>query len=301
MIMLVVRNAAVMSEAPPTTAPTSGRGSKSFVDAVFNEARTTQHHHRTQRITSLNYSDILRASKHLSDPRYNTEPIRELLLRLRASGAPQPRESMSLFTPFELVHAHLPAAAAASYDIRQVTVPSDRAFPETEDEWESPLHQEHAVSAAFDPRTAIVARSVCNGYVLELRSISPAVTKGHPADPSIIRILLPDRLRPLIGGCVVPSLRAGRLVVVAVTEADVVYRFSFPLSSFVDKGSRCTFDVKDDDDWAEEWTVDEDMISSAGGVGSWAVTNEDTVVLGCADGGIIKVARSPQSTPGELL
>jgi hypothetical protein len=77
-----------------------------------------------------------------------------------------------------------------------------------------------------------------------------------------------------------------------------VYRFEFDLGSFVDRGDRITFNPKHD--WCEEWEVNEELISSAGEVGSWSIANQDTVILGCGDGGIIQVARTPNSTSGEL-
>lgn len=207
---------------------------------------------------------------------------------------------MSLYTPYELVHAHLAEASTAPGVVEEVTVPSERAFPDTEDEFNSPLHPDHAVSASFDPHTGTLARAIFNGYALELRSLSPVISSnGANSQPSILRIILPDQLRPLAQGCVMPDLGNRQLVVIAVTQADVVYRFTFPLTSFVDKGDRVAFVTKDAD-WAEEIELDDEMITAAGGVGSWSVANQDAVVLGCADGGIIKAVRLPNSTSGML-
>jgi nuclear pore complex protein Nup160 len=204
---------------------------------------------------------------------------------------------MSLYTPFQLVHAHLPALPTAPGTVAEVSVPSERSFADP-DAYVSPLHPDHAVSAAFDSRTATVARTVYNGYALELRSLSPMVNQNRSIeDPSIIRILFPDQLRPLADGCIIPSFGAGQLVVVVLSTENVVYRLTFPIGMFVDKGDRITLSPKAD--WVEEWDIDPDLVAAVGEVGSWSVTDENTVVLGCADGGIIRVVRASNSTPGE--
>lgn len=207
---------------------------------------------------------------------------------------------MSLYTPFNLVHAHLPHNPSSSTGVPEVAVPSERSFPPTDETYEAPLFVDHAVSAAFDSQTGTLARSIYNGYALELRSLSP-VTNGRPSsETSAVRILFPDRLLPLSDDCVVVSLGTRQLVVMVITEANIIYRLTFPLGSFVDLGDRLSFNTKNSD-WAEEWEIEEDGVESAGGIGSWAVTNEDTVVLGCADGGIIKVERNADSTQGEFI
>lgn len=203
---------------------------------------------------------------------------------------------MSVYSPFQLSHAHLPAPS--NDDALEVTVPSERPFPETTEPYTSPLNADHAVSAAVDAATGVFARAIYNGYALELRSLSPVIAAGSaPQQHTAIRIMLPDQLRPLANNCIVPS-NDGRLYVVVVSQANVVYRLEFALGSFADAGDRITFNPKHD--WCEEWEVNEELVSSAGEVGSWSVVNEDTVVLGCGDGGIIQVVRSPNSTSGEL-
>lgn len=201
---------------------------------------------------------------------------------------------MSLYTPFELVHAHLAGTSAA-----EVTVPSERAFPATEDEYNCPLHAEHALSASFEAQTGTLARAVFNGYALELRSLSPVIDPNPNAQPSVLRIVLPDPLRPLVNGCAIPDFGAGLLTVLAVTTADVIYRFTFPLAAFADAGDRIKFVTKDAD-WVEEIELDDETIHAAGGIASWAAVSQNTVVLGCVDGGIIKVDRLPDSTPGNF-
>lgn len=206
---------------------------------------------------------------------------------------------MSLYAPFNLVHAHLPNNPSTAAGVPEVAVPSERSFPPTDETYESPLFAEHAVSAAYDAQTGTLARAIYNGYALELRSLSPVTNGRVPSSGSSVRILFPDQLRSLTDGCVMASLGTRQLIIIVVTEANVLYRLTFPLGSFVDLGDRITFDTKNSD-WAEEWEIEEDFIVSSGGVGSWAVTNEETVVLGCADGGIIRVVRDSHSSPGEL-
>jgi len=205
---------------------------------------------------------------------------------------------MSIYTPFQLVHAHLPALPTAPGPVAEVSVPTERSFSANADAYTSPLHPDHAVSAAFDSRTATLARTVYNGYALELRSLSPVLNKGKSIeDPSIIRILFPDQLRPLADKCIIPSFGDRQLVVVVLSTANIIYRLTFPLGLFVDKGDRVTFKPKEGE-WVEEWEIDPDLVAAVGEIGAWAV-DEDTVVLGCADGGIIRVVRDSNSRPGE--
>ncbi|CAK9785053.1 hypothetical protein CC85DRAFT_277004 [Cutaneotrichosporon oleaginosum] len=198
---------------------------------------------------------------------------------------------MALYTPFELVHAHLAETSAV-----EVAVPSERSFPATEHDYNTPLHAEHALSASFDAQTGTLARSVFNGYALELRSLSLVINSKPDSSPSVLRIVLPDPLRPLANGCIIPDFGAGVLIVLVVTTADVIYRFTFPLSGFSDAGDRVILQTKDTD-WAEEIEIGDETINAAGGIASWAAVNQNTVMLGCSDGGIIKVARLPDSTP----
>lgn len=206
---------------------------------------------------------------------------------------------MSLYTPFQLVHAHLSALPSTPGPVVDVSVPSQRAFPEDNEPYTSPLHPEHAISAVLDSRSGILARAIYNGYALELRSLSPVLGRGKSVeDPSVIRVLFPEQLRPLAKKCIIPSFGSGQLIVLVVTEANVIYRLSFALNLFANSGDRIAFMPKEQE-WIEEYEVDADLIVSAGEIGSWGVTDQNTVVLGCADGGIIRVVRSSKSSPGE--
>ncbi|TXT13507.1 hypothetical protein VHUM_00874 [Vanrija humicola] len=206
---------------------------------------------------------------------------------------------MSIYTPFQLAHTSLPAPITTTSGVaREVAVPTQRPFPPEDDNeiFNSPLNADHAASAAFEPRTATLARALDNEYTLELRSLSPVINHSRSSgNPQILRILLPDPIRPLTDGCIVPDVRGRRLTIIALTHTNVVYRFTFPLTAFIDKGDRVAF-ITTDVEWVEEFEIDPDLISSAGGIGSWAVTNANTVILGCGDGGIIKVQRDERST-----
>lgn len=46
------------------------------------------------------------------------------------------------------------------------------------------------------------------------------------------------------------------------------------------------------EDWCEEWEVPEETLVACGGVGAWRVIDEDTIVLGGADGGIVRLTRA---------
>jgi nuclear pore complex protein Nup160 len=207
---------------------------------------------------------------------------------------------MSVFTSFQLVHAHLPATPAAPGPVAEVSVPTDRPFPDDGEVYATPLHPDHAVSAAFEPRTGTLARTVYNGYALELRSLSPVVNRGkNIEEPTVVRIMFPDALRPLGDGCIVPSFGDRQLVVLALSTANVLYRFTFPLGLFADKGDRIKFAPKEAE-WVEEWEIEPDTVAAIREVGSWAVTDENTVVIGGADGGIVRLVRALDSRPGKL-
>jgi nuclear pore complex protein Nup160 len=123
--------------------------------------------------------------------------------------------------------------------VAEVSVPTDRPFPDDGEVYATPLHPDHAVSAAFEPRTGTLARTVYNGYALELRSLSPVVNRGkNIEEPTVVRIMFPDALRPLGDGCIVPSFGDRQLVVLALSTANVLYRFTFPLGLFADTGDR---------------------------------------------------------------
>ncbi|KAL7423223.1 hypothetical protein Q5752_002523 [Cryptotrichosporon argae] len=202
---------------------------------------------------------------------------------------------MSAYVPYHLVHAHLPAPPAVPHAIPEVEVTTNRPFPETTDVYSNPLHPDHASSISFDASSSVLARTLYNGHVLELRPLSPIITSSSSSsstdvDTSAIRVFFPDTLRVLAGNSIVPSLRDGRLYVFAVSEANVVYRLNFALGR-TGEGERHVFVIKDDD-WCDEYEVPEDVVAAAGDVSSWSVIDEDTVVLGATDGGIIRVVRT---------
>jgi nuclear pore complex protein Nup160 len=204
------------------------------------------------------------------------------------------------YFPQQLVHAHLPAPPLIPNAIPELRIPTQRHYPATSDVLGEPLHPDHAVSVVHDPITGILARSIQNGYGLELRSLSlvihPYREKGQTGSETI-RIFFPDRLRPLAEGCIVSSRRGGRVYILAVSQANVLYRLSFPLGSFKARaGDRFVFMTKGNDDWSEEWAVPDDVIVACGGVGAWTVVHEGSVALGGGDGGIVRLLRLSQGS-----
>lgn len=209
----------------------------------------------------------------------------------------------STFFPSQLIHAHLPAPSSGPLAIPELRIPTERPYPTGSKIYTEPLHSNHAVSSVRDPSTGILARSIRNGYALELRTLNPVVAKDRwreAAGSEVVRISFPDRLLPLTDGCVSLSTSENKLFVIVVTETTVVYRLSFPLGSFrPGKGDRFAFSTKKDE-WCEEYEVPDEVIAASTGVGSWIVLDEQTVVLGGTDGGIVRLARTGQDGSGEF-
>ncbi len=203
------------------------------------------------------------------------------------------RLNMPTFIPYRLVHAHLPAPPSLPNSIPELRVPSDQPHPSISQLASLPLHPEHAQSVVRDPTTGILARLIQNGHCLELSNLSLISTSTSREDGSDkVRIYFPHELRPLVSGSIVPSREDERLYVVAVSTTNILYRINFPLGP-PSKGDRFIFSLKsNEEDWCEEWVIPEDVLSACGGIGSLAVTNGNTVVLGCDDGGIIRLTRS---------
>jgi nuclear pore complex protein Nup160 len=99
----------------------------------------------------------------------------------------------------------------------------------------------------------------------------------------------PEKLRPLGEGCIIPYLEDGRVYILVLTENDTVYRLK--LATKVDAG-QVSLSTKGMDDWCEEWQVPEETLTACGGVGAWRVVDEDTVILGGGDGGIVRLTRA---------
>lgn len=206
---------------------------------------------------------------------------------------------MTTYLPLELVHAHLPPPPTIPNAIPELRVPTDRPFPIDASDYSEPLHPDHAVSAVHDASTGILARAIKNGYTLELRAFNlHAQQRARHRDGSdTIRVFFPDRLMPLTEGCIVQN---GRLYILVVTEAPAVYRLSFPLAGYVGgENDRFHFTTQGDD-WCEEYTVDSEVFAASGGIGTWKALNEDSVVLGGSDGGIVRLQRSGHRGDGEL-
>ena len=202
----------------------------------------------------------------------------------------------SAYIPHQLIHAHLPPPPLSPNAIPELRVPTQRAFPSTSEILNEPIHPDHAVSVAHERTTGVLARSIENGYTLELRTLSLVIGQRKAKSGSeSLRICFPDPLRPLGEGCIVHSSRTGRLYILVVTQANVLYRLTFPSSFREDAADRMVFTTKGNDEWCEEWAVPDDVVSACGGVGAWTVIDESNVVLGGGDGGIVRLVRSGRS------
>jgi nuclear pore complex protein Nup160 len=191
------------------------------------------------------------------------------------------------YLPQRLIHAHLPSSSTTR-DEAQIPVITEREFPTT-DETEEPLSPDHATSTILEHTTGILARVTHNGYLLNLSNFALTSPSHSSLSRSTIKIAFPDRLRPLREGCIIPYPEDGRVYILVVTESDVVYRLKLSMSMGED-GVKMT--NKGMDDWCEEWEVPEETLVACGGVGAWRVIDEDTIVLGGADGGIVRLTRA---------
>lgn len=199
------------------------------------------------------------------------------------------------YIPFQLVHAHFPSSSSAHAAYQELRVKSSRSFPSAHEAYSESLHPAHAISVAHDSATGILARVIQKGYVLELRNLSLVVDPTHAhsgTGAESIRISFPDPLRPVGDGSIIAYVEEGRFYIVVVSEEDVLYRLKFSLGSFSGPGDRVAFKVKGDEDWCEEWEIPQDTIAACGGVGAIKVNDEDTVILGVGDGGIVRLTRS---------
>lgn len=201
----------------------------------------------------------------------------------------------SSFLPLQLIHAHLPAPPSIPHAIPEIRASKDLEYPKDSSIYAEPLHPDHAVSSIREPSSGILARSIRNGYALELRTLNTLVAKNRSRDTEgseIIRVVFPNRLLPLTEGCISISRSENKLFIIVVTESTVVYRLNFPLGSFMaGRADRFVFST-DNKDWCEEFIVPKVVTDVLAGVGTWIALNEDTVVLGCGDGGIARLDRA---------
>ncbi|WWC88782.1 uncharacterized protein L201_003695 [Kwoniella dendrophila CBS 6074] len=207
----------------------------------------------------------------------------------------------STYIPQHLIHAHLPPPPSIPNAIPELRIISDEAVPLTDEDYAEPLHPDHAVSAIHDQPTNLLARSIYNGHVLELRSFNAVISKSKPRGldgTEIIRIFFPEQLRALAQGSIVISKRDKRLFITVVSQANIVYRLDFPLGTFrPNTEDRFVFTTKGNEDWYEEWEVPEDVVVTCSGISPWTALDENTLILGGGDGGIVRVTRSGYWSP----
>lgn len=202
------------------------------------------------------------------------------------------------YIPYRLVHAHRSAPKSGARDDRSIDAPTTRPFP-SDSELDGPLHPEHAVSTIREPTTGVLARVVNNGYTLEVSHLSLSTERDQPSTSSSapLSINFSDRIRTLSDGCIVPYTDDGRVYILLLTQTDIVYRLKLNLATVA---GRSVVSTKGLDDWYEEWEVPEDTLTACAGIGAWTVIDEDTLILGGGDGGIVRLTRSGKWNRGEL-
>jgi len=216
------------------------------------------------------------------------------------------------YIPHSLIHAHLPCPPTIPNSIPELRIPSDfGSYSESSDN----VHfSEHALSFSYSPSLNVLARVINNGYTLELRAFDTTIKpehaqQGEDDDGSrIVRVIFPQQIKSLPEDCIIVSPLDRRVYVLVYTELieeegsrNVLYRLNFPLgSSKLGRGSRFSFTTRGNDDWVEEFQVPHEALVNCGGVGTWTVVDELNVVLGCGDGGILRLARSNRGIHGKL-
>ncbi|WVN88766.1 uncharacterized protein L203_103979 [Cryptococcus depauperatus CBS 7841] len=205
---------------------------------------------------------------------------------------------MASYTPYNLEYVHLPPLPLHPHSIPELHILGDESLPIAEEAYSEPSHPEHAVSVIHDQATNLLARNIFNGYVLELRPFSPVISrtrKSNGTGSEIIRVFFPEPLRPLSSRMVCVSSRDKQLYALVVSQTNLVYRLRFPLGAFISESNdRFVFNTDEEDYW-EQWPVPDDVIVACGGVGATTVLDENTIVLGAGDGGIVILTRSEHS------
>lgn len=202
------------------------------------------------------------------------------------------------YIPYRLVHAHRSATRQAGVNDRSIDAPTTKSSPQ-DSELNGPLHPEHAVSTIRESTTGLLARVVNNGHTLEVSHLALSVERNQASTSSLSPLLInfAERLRALNEGCIVPYADDGRVYILLLTETDTVYRLKLNLAIF---GESSVVSSKGLDDWYEEWKVPEDTLTACGGIGAWTVIDEDTLILGGGDGGIVRLTRSGKWNRGAL-
>jgi nuclear pore complex protein Nup160 len=175
------------------------------------------------------------------------------------------------YLPLELVHAHLPAAPAPPNSIRLIPI-SDIPKPPSKD---TPLHREHASSAAFDPVHNVQARIIHNGYILELRQID--LHRSQSDEP--LRIAFHRPLLDLPANCFAST--STHLCLYVATERSL-HRLRFPARPHVK--------FVTEQAWVESYESSEDAITP------WLAVDEDLVVMTGADGSLVTIAYQEEGT-----
>lgn len=214
------------------------------------------------------------------------------------------------YIPQTLVHAHLPCPPTIPNSIPELHIPSD--YDSSSGSFDDAHFLEHALAFSYSPSLNVLARVINNGYTLELRAFDPTIRSdqsqsGKEEDGSrIIRVIFPQQIKSLPEDCIIVSPLDRRVYVLVYTEEitedasrNMLYRLNFPIGSTkLGKGSRFSFTTRGNDDWMEEFQVPHDMLINCGGVGTWTVVDELNVVLGCGDGGVLRLTRSNRGIHG---
>ena len=200
------------------------------------------------------------------------------------------------YAPQLAVHSHLPAPPTTPHAIPVWEAPIDRSFPTSSSAYDSPLHPDHALYTAGEASTGVQARVIQNGYTLELRSYQLSTSSASSSSqlPTAVRITFPEPLAPLSSTCITTAFNnAGQsyLYVVLLASSGWLYRLRFARSAkyALEGGPVQTF--VQGDEWFEHVELPSDKIHAAAGITTHAVVTEDLFLVGCGDGGVLKVEK----------
>lgn len=170
------------------------------------------------------------------------------------------------YLPLELVHAHLPANPPPPNSIRTVNA-TDNSRPRSTD---SPLHREHASSAALHPTLNVQARVIDNGHVLELRQLD--LHRSQAGEP--LRVAFDQPLLDLGQYCMSTDVNG---ISIFVSTAFTIYRLRFSV-----RKQKVLFETGAG--WLDSWTPEEE-----GFVRPLAALHDGAVATTRPDGSLVRI------------
>lgn len=216
------------------------------------------------------------------------------LLRPRKEKKKKKTMMSSHYTP---LHTHL-----SSIHPSPLVLPVPTLQTTTSDELDH--HPSHALHSSSDPTTGLLARTINNGFTLELSSIALSSAKSTSSSsvvflPRPLRFIFPSKL--VSTPTIFTSPATSYIHIVALTESGYLYRLSFPLAaaqaagragSAGGAGRRSTSSwesVLEKGDWSDEYEVA--GLASGRTPTVFHAADEQTVLVGLGDGTMIRLDR----------